>query len=314
MLDHLLHAHRPGKTSRRSSAVESSGFSQRAAGANARRPATPRRQRPGPRARRARPPARARARGDDRHHGLRQQRADAAGHDLPARLHDQADHGGRRHDPRGGMPGQARRSGRRMAAGAEGPPGPADDREPARRHGAREAPDHAARPAHVSIGLRRGGLPLADVSPAAGDGGGTAAPERMAVRRHTRRVHEAPGQPPARASTGRAMAVPHGRRDPGRADRSRLGHVAGRLPSRAHLRAARDDGHRLPGPGGEARPAPDLLRDGYGHRQARRPGRGAWRLRRAAARLRIRRRRARLDGRRPARLRSDDAGERRIRR
>ena len=44
-----------------------------------------------------------------------------------------------------------------MAAGAEGPPGPADDREPARRHGAREAPDHAARPPHVSLGLRRGG-------------------------------------------------------------------------------------------------------------------------------------------------------------
>ena len=45
------------------------------------------------------------------------------------------------------------------------------------------------------------------------------------------------------------------------------GTVAGDLPSRAHLRAARDEGHRVLCAGGEARPAADLLRDGFRHRQ-----------------------------------------------
>ena len=172
-----------------SHAIDRGGFSQARLARMHEAMRRHRRRRPAPRPRHARPPARPGARGRDRHPGLRRQRADAARHDLPARLHDEADHGGRRHDPRGGMQAQARRSGRRMAAGAEGPQGPADDREPARRHGAREAPDHAARPAHVSLGLRRSGLHLADVPPPEGDGGGTAALEHMAVRRHTRRVH-----------------------------------------------------------------------------------------------------------------------------
>ena len=126
----------------------------RTPGANGFRPAPARRRWPGSGARRAHPPARARARGDDWHHGLRQQRADASRHHFPARLYHEADHRSGRHDSRGGMQGQARRSGRRVAAGAEGPQGPADDREPARRHGASEAPHHSARPAHLSIGVR----------------------------------------------------------------------------------------------------------------------------------------------------------------
>ena len=80
------------------------------------------------------------------------------------------------------------------------------------------------------------------------------------------------GSAPARVSTGGAMAVPHGQRDPGRADRSRLRHVAGDVSWRAHLRASRDEGHRVLCAGGEARPAADLLRDGYRHRRVRGPG------------------------------------------
>ena len=223
---------KPRRSAQRNTVRPALRLLRHANGTAASRPATPRRQRRGPRARRARPP-----RGREHVEAIGTMAFDS---NVPMRR-DTIFRLASTTKPItavGAMilveecKAQARRSGRRMAAGAEGPPGPADDREPARRHGAREAP--ASRCA-TSSRFDRATVRSRFLSPTCpfqkALGGGAATPQRMAVRRHIRRVHEAPGRPPARASTGRAMAVPHERRDPGRADRPRLRQVAGRLPS-----------------------------------------------------------------------------------
>ena len=90
----------------------------------------------------------------DRHEGGRRQRPDAARHDLPHLLDDQADHGRGDDDPGGGMQAAAGRAGGSAAARAGRPQGAEAARRAARRHRAREPADHRARPADLPHGLR----------------------------------------------------------------------------------------------------------------------------------------------------------------
>ena len=88
-------------------------------------------------------------------------------------------------------------------------------------------------------------------------GGRRALPEAPGVRaagNAGRVAHDARAgadAPPA----GRGVALQHLLRHPGRLDRTRLGAAAAGVPRRAHLRAPRDERHRLPRSRGEARPA-----------------------------------------------------------
>ncbi len=125
-------------------------------GAPVRRHARPcRARRGGRRGCPAGPPRRSPCRGA-RRAGPGHRRADAARHHLPHRLDDQAGHRRGGHDPGRGGEAPAGRSGRPAAAGTGRPACAALDRRSARRHGAGQPPDHAARPADLPPGLRRG--------------------------------------------------------------------------------------------------------------------------------------------------------------
>ena len=93
---------------------------------------------------------RRRGRRDRRGERRRRDHADAAGHDLPHRLDDQA-----RDRDRGDDAGRAGQAGagrprRAVAAGAGQPPGPGQDGRFAGGHRPRRPPDHRARPADAS--------------------------------------------------------------------------------------------------------------------------------------------------------------------
>ncbi len=105
--------------------------------------------------------------------------------------------------------------------------------------------------------------------------------------------------PPAR----RGVALKHLLRRPGRVDRARLGATAAGVPRGAHLRATRDDRHRLPRPLGEAQPAAAVPWARF-RADRRRPLDGA-------ADLPVGRRRPCLDARRLAPLRAHAARRRR---
>ena len=119
-----------------------------------------------------------------------------------------------------------------------------------------------------------------------------------------RRLGDAAADPPAR----RAVAVPHGLGRARRVDRARVGAVVRGVPARAHLRAARHEGHRLPAcPPRSSR----ACRRATATDAATRASRSAT-IRATAAYAQppsvpVRRRRPRLDGRRLPRVLPDAA-------
>ena len=230
-------------------------------------------------------------------------RADAARHDLPHRLHDQAGDGGCGDDPGRAVQAAPGRSRRRTAARARQPARAEKPRKPDRRHRAGTAADHAARSAHLHLRPGRGDGVAGQASHPEGDAGRRRGAQSQSAQRFGRRVHEAGGQPAAGLSARRTLALSHRLRRAGRADRARLGPVAERLHAGSPVRAARHARHRLPGAGRQGRAAGQQLHDRpegphEAHLLRRRPRQPL----EQAAGLRSGRRRPGLDGRRLSRL------------
>ena len=185
---------------------------QAAVGAAARRPRRPclerRHARPGG----AGEPARRDPCRGDRPPVVRKRRPDAARHDLPHRLHDQADHRGGGPDPGRAVQASARRSARRSPARARQPSRAQEPRWAGRRHGAGQAPDQSARSSdlHLRAG-RRDGL-AGQASDPEGDGRCRPRARSVSARFLGRRFHEAAGRPAARsispANAGSTTPVP----------------------------------------------------------------------------------------------------------
>src|SRR6266849_4898801 len=116
----------------------------------------------------------------DRDAGVRRPHLDAARHHLPHLLDDQADHRCCDNDPGGGMQAAAGRAGGSVAPRTGRAPGVEATRRAAGRHGAREATDYGARPAHFPHGLRADDGAAYYLSPGEGGVSDPAGSERAA--------------------------------------------------------------------------------------------------------------------------------------
>ena len=121
--------------------------------------------------------------------------------------------------------------------------GPVDDTVPARRA------DHRARSPDLHLRPGRGDGVAGQVSDPEGDGRARPRARPVPARHVGRRVHEAPGQPAADLSAGRALALPYRFGRAGRADRARFRPVASRRSCTSDLfepLGMRDTGFSVP--------------------------------------------------------------------
>ena len=126
-------------------------------------------------------------------------------------------------DPGGGMQAAAGRAGGSAAARTGRPQGPEAHRRAARRHRAREAGDHLARPAHLPHGLRHDDGAAGHLSdPKGDDRGRDHHGTEVGLTARARRMDPALRHAAADASAGREVDVQYRLRRAGRADRARL--------------------------------------------------------------------------------------------